>query len=483
MAFRPMGRPDPQQETPPSDAPNASPPEVHGGGSLASPANSERLRPTADLSPDLVLELALNEVVEQTLLATNATGAAIALIRDDEMVCRATAGANAPDLGVRLNTDSGISGICVRLRETQHCEDTENDPRVDRLVCRQLGVRSILIVPVLGGDRLLGVFEIFSTIPGAFSDRDAATLEALSRKVIELTRRTEVQPTAEPSVEPSLEALSEPPREAQVASSSVPSRPLFSPTSALPSPAPSAPPAEAQPGQASIEPPSAVIPGLIKARRRDSWTQILTASVVVVALLLGWVLGRVEWFKATHSKIAHASPNAMQKAAPPPAARAESQEPGGVAAPGAQGQASEAENSDQASEVQAGGADRLAVSSNRSSENQPAASDSSRPELRAEILRSRRGLVTSELADSYLLKRVEPEYPEVARRQHVQGAVLLHVRVNPDGTLGEVTVVSGPPLLAAAAADAVWQWRFKPLLTKGSPAGFETRVKVDFRLP
>jgi protein TonB len=115
--------------------------------------------------------------------------------------------------------------------------------------------------------------------------------------------------------------------------------------------------------------------------------------------------------------------------------------------------------------------------------NQLPVSNSSRPELRAEILRSRRGLITSELADSYLLKRVDPEYPEVARRQNVQGSVLLHVKVKADGTLEEVNVVSGPALLAAAAADAVWQWRFRPLTRQGSPAGFETRVKVDFRLP
>jgi hypothetical protein len=66
----------------------------HGGGAVS-----------ADLAADLVL----NQIVEQARMATTATAAAIALTRGDEMVCRATTGPNAPDLGVRLTTDAGIS--------------------------------------------------------------------------------------------------------------------------------------------------------------------------------------------------------------------------------------------------------------------------------------------------------------------------------------------------------------------------------------
>ena len=127
---------------------------AHGGGAL---------------SADLALDLVLNEIVEHARLATGATAAAIALARGDEIVCRATTGANAPDLGVQLNVHSGLSGACVQSKKWQRCDDTETDSRVDAEVCRDLGVRSILVFPVVREDELLGVFEIFSPRPNAFT--------------------------------------------------------------------------------------------------------------------------------------------------------------------------------------------------------------------------------------------------------------------------------------------------------------------------
>jgi len=91
-----------------------------------------------ELSPDLALDLLLNEIVEQARLATAASGAAIALVKDGEMVCRATTGATAPDLGIRLDTHSGLSGACVQTGDVQLCGDTEADSRVDAVASRQL---------------------------------------------------------------------------------------------------------------------------------------------------------------------------------------------------------------------------------------------------------------------------------------------------------------------------------------------------------
>src|SRR5277367_6052578 len=142
---------------------------AHGGGAL---------------SADLALDLVLNEIVEHARLATGATAAAIALTRGDEIVCRATTGANAPDLGVKLDVDAGLSGGCVQSKQWQRCDDTETDSRVDAEVCRDLGVRSILVFPVVREEKLLGVFEIFSPRPNAFSDREIQTLQALSRSII-----------------------------------------------------------------------------------------------------------------------------------------------------------------------------------------------------------------------------------------------------------------------------------------------------------
>jgi periplasmic protein TonB len=86
-------------------------------------------------------------------------------------------------------------------------------------------------------------------------------------------------------------------------------------------------------------------------------------------------------------------------------------------------------------------------------------------------------------ANGYLLERVEPQYPEAARQQHIQGPVVLNVLVRPSGRVGETSVISGDPLLAKAATDAVRQWRFNPHQLDGKAVEFETRITVNFALP
>ena len=91
--------------------------------------------------------------------------------------------------------------------------------------------------------------------------------------------------------------------------------------------------------------------------------------------------------------------------------------------------------------------------------------------------------VPSRVADEYLMLRVEPDYPESAREQHIEGPVVLEALVGKDGTVQKLSTVSGDSQLATAAANAVRQWRFKPFLRNGSPDEFQTRITVDFRLP
>src|SRR5271169_2406302 len=85
-----------------------------------------------ELCADLALEIVLNEIIEQACLATGATGAAIVLQRDGEMVCRASSGATAPELGARLDPASGISGQCIRTYLTRRCDDVLSDPQADQ---------------------------------------------------------------------------------------------------------------------------------------------------------------------------------------------------------------------------------------------------------------------------------------------------------------------------------------------------------------
>jgi putative methionine-R-sulfoxide reductase with GAF domain len=133
---------------------------------------------------ELNLEPAISAITERAQHLTGATGAAIALSAGNEIVCRARAGRTAPDLGVRLQTDIGISAEAVRSGEIMLCHDAERNPRVDLASCRRLGVRSILVSPLRHYRRTLGVFEVLSSSPGAFDERDVATMQLLSGMMV-----------------------------------------------------------------------------------------------------------------------------------------------------------------------------------------------------------------------------------------------------------------------------------------------------------
>jgi putative methionine-R-sulfoxide reductase with GAF domain len=133
---------------------------------------------------ELDLEPAISAITERAQHLTGATGAAIALRAGDEIVCRARTGRTAPDLGVRLQTDAGISAEAVRSGEIMLCHDAERNPRVDLASCRRLGVRSILVSPLRHYRRTLGVFEVLSSSPGAFDQSDVATMQLLSSLMV-----------------------------------------------------------------------------------------------------------------------------------------------------------------------------------------------------------------------------------------------------------------------------------------------------------
>jgi GAF domain-containing protein len=146
---------------------------------------------------ELDLEPAINVIAERAQTLTGATGAAIALRKGDEIVCRARSGRTAPDVGMRLQTDSGISADCVRTGEVVLCHDAEMNPRVDLAACRRLGVRSILAAPLRHFRRTLGVFEVLSGAPHAFDSRDVATMQLLSSTMVAaISRLSSLRPAA-----------------------------------------------------------------------------------------------------------------------------------------------------------------------------------------------------------------------------------------------------------------------------------------------
>jgi GAF domain-containing protein len=135
-------------------------------------------------SAELDLEPGISAIAERAQALTGATGAAIALRSGNDIVCRARTGRTAPDLGVHLQTDSGISADCVRTGDVILCHDAEKNPRVDLATCRRLGVRSILAAPLRHFRRTLGVFEVLSGVPYAFDSHDVATMQLLSSMMV-----------------------------------------------------------------------------------------------------------------------------------------------------------------------------------------------------------------------------------------------------------------------------------------------------------
>ena len=91
--------------------------------------------------------------------------------------------------------------------------------------------------------------------------------------------------------------------------------------------------------------------------------------------------------------------------------------------------------------------------------------------------------VPEDYADDQVVRRVHPIYPKGARVKKLQGTVVLQAIIDKQGKVDSLQMVSGDPLLAQAAADAVKQWRYKPYSHNGDPVEFQTRVTVDFKLP
>ena len=145
------------------------------------------------------LDAALQLLADRAQYITGATGAAIALRRTgkNDMLCRASSGSNAPELGALLSTEFGLSGESVRTRQALRCDDAERDLRVNREVCRQMGIASVVVMPVVNDDEVLGVFELFSGKANAFGARDVSAVQRLSEMVetaVRLAQATETLP-------------------------------------------------------------------------------------------------------------------------------------------------------------------------------------------------------------------------------------------------------------------------------------------------
>jgi TonB family protein len=439
MSLRPSWRPDPGKKPFGEDLPAqpaASPFGPDAAQEIASVARALANAGGGALSLDLALDLLLNETVEQARLATRATGAAIALARDGEMICRATTG-NAPELGTAVDTASGISAACLSTGAMQECCDTETDARVDREVCRHLHLRSMLLLPIIQDGSVCGILEVFSSQPNNFGRDDHRTLQSLAVNVVDARKAAALgvaEDTSPANVQPaSDEAKNEVPEE---------SRP-FNSTVETPQPAPNARTPET-------------------GAKNEVLTSALVVLVIAAAVLLGVVVGVRQMAKRSAEKATVAVATKIDMS-PSPAS------PGStVTVPNSDPSSNPANPKPAAAQAPVGG---LIVTQN------------GKVIYRAEPSPSTTPSPVMAPSPNRLLHRVDPKYPELAKSQHIQGAVELEAQVLGDGTVGSVAVLRGDPLLAEAAASAVKQWKYLPYSVNGRLVERQERITVKFSLP
>jgi protein TonB len=90
--------------------------------------------------------------------------------------------------------------------------------------------------------------------------------------------------------------------------------------------------------------------------------------------------------------------------------------------------------------------------------------------------------VSQGVTQGLLIRKVQPTYPPLARQARIQGQVLLQAEISKDGTIQNLRLISGHPMLTSAAIEAVKQWRYKPYILNGEPVEVETQITVNFTL-
>ncbi|HST12995.1 MAG TPA: TonB family protein [Terriglobales bacterium] len=440
----------------------------------------DRLREDASAGR-MDLSSILSEATHAARYFTDATGAALALWSQGVVICRARSGDTAPPLGAKLDVDAGISGECLRSGRSQRCNDSLTDPRVNAEVCTEMGIRSLAAVPLRGGQGVIGILEVFSDKPNAFSDAHITLLKKLA-KIAATGREQSVAPVA-----------------ARPAATAVP-EPKLGPTA---------------------EPTPRDRFAFLPARMRGEEGQPLRLAAAAVLLLLlgvfGWVFSRTRSNsrsgQAVHAASAQAVPALMAASTLPDSAKTD---PGTgkpastisltlVPKTASDVMAKDVVQRAARSTVTERGSIpvKIAAPSGPATPNTVAEADVTPPDPSEALTSMKDGAapvpqsianpqpifpfvalpVSQGVTGGRLTRKVDPTYPKEARVQHIEGTVMLDALVGEDGNVHEVTVTSGTPLLAKAAAQAVKQWRYQPFQLNGKPVSIHNQITIQFKLP
>src|SRR3989475_1098140 len=107
---------------------------------------------------------------------------------------------------------------------------------------------------------------------------------------------------------------------------------------------------------------------------------------------------------------------------------------------------------------------------------------SSTPMAVPKVATPQRVRVSQGVSQGLLIRKVQPTYPPLARQARIQGQVMLQALISKDGSIENLRLISGHPMLAPAALEAVKQWKYKPYMLNGEPVEVETTVQVNFTL-
>ena len=374
------------------------------------------------------------------------------------MVCRAATGELAPDLGVPLSTRDGLSGACLQTRQPQLSVDTEFDPRVDPAVSRRIGIRSILIVPIFestdgitadGKHKGLnapfaGVLEVFSSSPAAFSHADQKRLEGFAEDCVRIRR----------------------------AAVNLSQRKMI--------------PAVISP---EVLPAEVLLPGTPQTLRKpyEAWTLALGGLAIVATIGVSFLIGsRIGWLRAGgfHPQPVPSTPTETRAGAGSRAV-ASAKSADAKSTRGATAKSTTARVPEDELVVYEKGkvVFRMKPAPTKPDRNKSDGDSIVEAAATTRMARFQSIWLAPSQAESRLLSRTEPLYPAEALAEHRVGNVVLEVQVAEDGSVASVRALSGDPLLAPAAADAVRNWRYQPYRLHDRPAQFQTDVTLSFALP
>jgi L-methionine (R)-S-oxide reductase len=146
------------------------------------------------------LDAALQLLAERAQYLTGASGASIALREGSETVCRASTGRAAPEVGVEIETDSGLIAESIRDRQVVRCGDADRNPRANRESCQELGVKSVMVTPLVHEQEVVGVFELVADRAAAFDERDVAALTRLAEMALTALEHADAAQRALPEI-------------------------------------------------------------------------------------------------------------------------------------------------------------------------------------------------------------------------------------------------------------------------------------------